>query len=144
MEQAFALPRSVMFRGHARAGIALLGYYAFVLIFRPTRPLFDVLSSFVVTLIFVLGFACWAAQYKYVRLSQSGLRGRPSNSFKTQLITWSEPIWVEPTSQPFLKGNTFISIATGSSIFIPLPILRCPAFQQAVEQQAPPEHVLRC
>lgn len=143
VEQAFTLPRSVILRGYARAGLFLLLYYAFVLLFRPSRPLSDVLTSLGLTLIFALGVSWWGSQYKYVRLSPSGLRGRPSKSFKMQVIGWSEPLWTETTSQPFLKGHTFISISTGSSIFIPLPILRSPAFQQALEQQAPPEHVLR-
>lgn len=144
MEQAFALPRSVMLRAYVRGGIFLFCYYVFVVQFRPARPLSDVLSPFTITLIiFCLGFYWWAGWYKYVRLSDTGFRGCPFGSFKIQSIAWTEPVLVEKTTKLNLNGHTFISRLTGSQVFIPLAILRSQAFQQTVERQAPPEHALR-
>lgn len=143
VEHAFALPRSVMLWGYARAGIFLLSCYAYVEFSRSDQPFLDGPWSFAVVLIAYLGVGWWGWRYKWVRLSESGIRGCPIGSIETQSIAWSEPVLVEKASQPFLKGHTFISRATGSKVFIPLPILRLQAFQRVVEQQAPPDHVLR-
>lgn len=133
-----------MLRAYIRGGILLISYYVFVVQFRPARPLSEVLSPFTITLIIlVLGFYWWAGWYKYVRLSDTGIRGCPFGSFKIQSIAWTEPVLVEKTTKLNLNGYTFISRPTGSQVFIPLAILRSKEFQQTVERQAPPEHVLR-
>lgn len=143
MEQAFSLPRSALVRPAILMLAAVILGFLLAHLLRPYQSLFALVSSASFPMLLVAIGGWYSARYKYVRVSEAGIRGRAGASFKVNAISWGEQLTVKPTSLPGLIGHTFTSSARGVSIFVPLPILQSLEFVAAVAQHAPENHVLR-
>lgn len=144
METAFSLPKAVQLRTAARALLLVAMFFGYVFFYRSNRSLSYQLCLFGGFTVLFVPLAIYATRRKYVRLSATGMRGRPYKSWlKHQQVSWADPIWVKETNLPFLAGRTFISIPTGAEIFIPLSILRSSEFQLEASKHVPANHVFR-
>ena len=143
MEQGFTLPRSALVRPALQTAFAVLGGLLVLALLRPERSLVATLTTAALPVALVLAASWYGVQYKYVWVSSAGVRGRAKMGFKVNAVPWSEPLSAQAESVYGQSGYSFVSAASGTSIFVPMAILRGPEFKAAVSQHAPQDHVLR-
>jgi hypothetical protein len=143
MERGFTLPPSAINRLAAQWAVGLLIGAALAYLKNGRESGSSLLWVIVAGVALLVAMGWYVKQYKYVRLSTAGIRGRPTSGFKLRQLAWNEPLTFKKASLSGLRGQLFTSSATAESVFIPQAILKSVEFKTYVAQHAPPTHVLR-
>jgi hypothetical protein len=143
MEQGFTLPKSALRRLAIQWGCGVLLGIGIVYFRKSSVSLSEAVGLFAIPIALFVVAGWYLSTYKYVYLSGSGIRGRPTSGLKWRQLAWSEPLVSKQTSLSGLKGQLFTSSASKEAVFIPTAILKSVEFKATVAQYAPVHHVLR-
>ena len=144
-EQGFTLPKSSVKKlmGWQVASIAAGLLLYFFLAHDKASPDVLLFVAGITLLGSFIGF-WYLSRYKYVYLSNIGIRGRGARDLTWRRFTWAEPLTSKPRpTSNGLKGYTFTASTNGESINIPAAILQSPEFQSFVSTYAPWNHPFR-
>ena len=142
MEQGFSLPATAFKKvSYALAISTGIGLVIF-LIAASHHSRKIVASSALIMLVLIACIAVFIRRYRYVFLSESGIRGRPISGVRWETVGWNEHLDPKPAKLGILNGRLF-STRSGSAIFIPQSILEDRAFLETAARFAPAGHPFR-
>ena len=98
-------------------------------------------AAIVLALVHVGGYV-YIGHYKYVYVSQEGIRG-DSPFFGSKVLAWEYELEIKPRyNNQGIRGYSLQRSGFPDSIFVPAAIFATQQFKNAVAEFAPPNHVL--
>lgn len=136
-EVGFTLPADELKRVLIRFGGPMVLGVAIVSVAGAGSPLFGTIF----VLLFCLGLYAIGKRYKYVYVSEEGIRGTTTSASRVRL-QWQDGASIAQTSFNGLDGISVIPAGEKRGLYIPLAIVKSHAFREAVSRYAPAEHVI--
>lgn len=137
IEQGFSLPASAIHKHIRQLSLGIPLGVGLVYLQDPEHfwpSLVWLLPAIAVLLLLVFWFL---KRYKYVYVSPTGLRGRPTAGFRWRTMAWGALASTKDASLNGLKGRLLLARQGGVEIFIPQAILESAEFTALVRKYAP-------